>query len=158
MDNISLEVTKYIFQILITVSGAFLAAWLATKRYRSDKLWDKKETTYSELINALHQMKWPASQHIDADREQRKISDEESEKFWFDFKIARKNVCRIAESSSFTVSSDVLTAIGQLENELNTARNVNSWSEHIHLEYSAVDKCIKKIKKIGITDLGIKNF
>ena len=157
MEDINWEVVKYILQIVITVSGAFLAAWLATRRYRSDKWWDKKEAAYSELINALHQMKWPASEHIDAEFENRTINEEESEKLWREFKDARKNIWRIAESSSFLLSSDVLITVRQMEKDLGKARNAHTWFDHLDDQYGAVDKCLKDIKDIGKKDLGLKD-
>ena len=151
------EVGKFILQAIITVCGAFLAAWLATKRHRSDKWWEKKQEAYSEIVNALHLMKWPSSEHIDAAIEHREVDDRASEEMWEEFKESRRNVWRIADSSSFLIDSKVLEAVQEMERNLEKARNAQFWIDHLEEQYTAVDTCLNKIKEIGKRDLGVKN-
>jgi hypothetical protein len=152
-----IEAIKFLLQAAISVGGAFLAAWLATRRFRAERWWDKKTTAYSELVDGLHKMKWPASEHLDAEIESRKISKEESSRLWEEFNAARRNVWRIADSSSFLISGTVLEAVQQLERDLGKARNVGSWFDHLDEQYGAVDRCLTKIKAIGRKELGISD-
>ncbi|MCW8865909.1 MAG: hypothetical protein OQK22_13530 [Colwellia sp.] len=152
-----MEVAKLIVQIIISVGAAFLAAWLANRRFRNEKWWERKADAYANLIEALHDMKWPSGEHFDAEIEHRKLSKEYSEDLWAEFKEARRNIWRIAETSSFVVSSEVLVAVQDMEKALSKARNADSWFEHLDEQWGAVDDCIKKIKEIGKKELSIKN-
>ncbi|MEK2117901.1 hypothetical protein WOB77_23030 [Vibrio parahaemolyticus] len=41
-----IEIIKIAAQILVSIGAAFLAARLATSRYRSEKVWDQKMLAY----------------------------------------------------------------------------------------------------------------
>jgi hypothetical protein len=41
---------------LATLGAAFLGAWLSPRRYRSERLWDRKLETYTEIFNAINQL------------------------------------------------------------------------------------------------------
>lgn len=153
----NIEILKILVQILLSVGAAFLGAWLASRRFRNERWWEKKSEAYSELVEALHNMRWPSSEHIDANIEHRDLSDEYSQELWQKFREARKNVWKIAESSSFLISSEVLEAVQEMERGLSNARNAGSWFEHIDDQGYAIDNCLKKVKYIGSRELGIKN-
>ena len=82
------ELLKLLLQILISGGAALLGARLAAKRFREDRWWEIKMKAYSDLIEALHVMKWPASEHLDAEYEKRKIPEEENQKLWAEFREA----------------------------------------------------------------------
>ncbi|WP_170889293.1 hypothetical protein [Vibrio sp. B1-2] len=151
------EILKIAAQILISIGAAFLAARLATSRYRSEKVWDQKMLAYSELIESLHRMKWPISEHLTASLEGRELSDEASDEQWADYRAARKDVSKVAEKSSFIVSHEVVDVIADLESGRSKARTSQHWIEHLEIEWNAVDECIDKVKKIGNQDLKVKN-
>jgi len=115
------EFEKFILQAAISIGGAFLATHLAMKKFRREKWWEKKAAAYTELIEALHTMKWPVSEHFNAVIESREISKEESHRLWEEFKTARQNIWRIADGSTFLVSEDVMTAVRDMEHDLREA-------------------------------------
>ena len=73
------EVFKFIIQAAISLCGAllaaFLAAHLAMKRFRKEKSWQRKSEIYSELINELHELKYPKERFFDSLAEGIKIDD-----------------------------------------------------------------------------------
>ncbi len=156
-SKMDIEIIKISAQIIISVGAAFLAAYLATSRYRKEKVWEQKMFAYSELIDSLHRMKWPVSEHLTASLEGRELSDEVSEELWADYRKARKDVYKIAERSSFIVSHEVVDAIANLENGRSEARTSVHWQEHLDIELYAINDCLKVVKKIGNRELRIKN-
>jgi hypothetical protein len=48
------EIVKFALQVAIAITSAFLAAWLAARRFRNDRWWEKKATAYSDLVESLH--------------------------------------------------------------------------------------------------------
>ncbi|WP_309044217.1 hypothetical protein [Marinobacter sediminicola] len=153
----NLEILKIFIQILLSVAAAFLGAWLASRRFRNERWWEKKSEAYSELVEALHDMRWPSSEHFDAGIEHRDLPEEYSQELWQEFRKARKVVWKITESSSFLISSDVLKAVQEMERGLSSARNADSWVEHLDEQGDAIDTCLEKIKNIGAKELGINN-
>ncbi|MEH6555897.1 hypothetical protein [Pseudoalteromonas tetraodonis] len=152
----NIEVLKILIQILLSVGAAFLGAWLASRRFRNEYWWQKKSVAYSELVEALHNMRWPSSEHIEAGVEHRDLSDEYSQELWQEFRKARKVVWKITESSSFLISSEVLKAVQKMERGLSNARNADSWFEHLDEQEYAIDSCLEKVKEIGTKELDIK--
>ena len=152
-----MEVVKLIVQISISVGAAFLAAWLANRRFKHERWWERKANAYSDLIEALHNMKWPSAEHVDAEIERRKLTKQDSEELWAEFKEARRTVWRITETSSFLISSEVLKAVQEMEVALNKAKDADTWIEHLDEQWAAIDDCVKKIKALGKKELSIKN-
>ncbi|MDR4520932.1 MAG: hypothetical protein R3E36_10105 [Nitrosomonas sp.] len=151
------EIAKFIAQAAIAVVGAFLAAHLATRRFRSEKWWERKAAAYSELVEALHHMKWYSSEHIDAAMENRWLAKEDKDEYWKQYKEARRNVWRIADASAFLVSPKVHEAIVTLERALGEARNADWWLEHAEQEYAAIQKCLVRVKELARHELGVKD-
>jgi len=149
------EISKFVLQAAIAVVGAFLAANLATRRYRDEKSWEKRLASYVELIDALHRMKWPSSEHLNAEIEGREIDCAESARQWEEFKVARRNVWRVADSAAFLISSEVRDAVQLLERELGVAKSVDSYVEHLDEQFAAVDRCLERVKELGRKELQI---
>ena len=76
---------------------------------------------------------------------------------WEEFKVARRNIWRIADGSAFLISEEVIKAVQEMKRDLSSARNAQSWFEHLDEQYTAVNKCLDRIKEIGKSDLGVKN-
>lgn len=150
-----LELGKFIIQSAISIGGAFLAAHLAMKKFRSEKWWEKRAAAYAELVEALHIMKWPIGEHLEAAYESRDIPDEENNRMWEEFRVARRNIWKIADSSTFLVSGEVMSAVMEMERALGNARNAKSWIDHLDEEFAAIDRCLERVKQIGKSDLGI---
>ena len=54
-----------IIQILLSIGAAFLGAWLASRRFRNERWWEKEiYKAYSELVEALHNMSVPSSETL----------------------------------------------------------------------------------------------
>jgi hypothetical protein len=152
------EIVKFALQAAIAIASAFLAAGLAARRFRNDRWWEKQATAYSDLIESLHNMKRAANEHYNALLEARDVPKEDSEKLWSDYRIARQNAWRIAESSTFIVSEKVQRSVQELEKALGTASNEDTWQGHLDLIVYSVDKCLIEVKEIGRMELKLKHL
>jgi hypothetical protein len=145
-------------QASISIGGAFLAAHIAMKKFRGEKCWEKKALAYTELIGALHSMKWRAGELQDAEQRNKDFTDEEYNRMWEEFEVARKEIGRIADYSTFLISDEVVDAIREMEHSRDIRRDrgtPESRFEDLLEEYTSVDKCLERIKEIGRADLGI---
>jgi len=158
------ELVKVLIQSAIAVGGAFLAANLAVTRFRKEKWWEHKAAIYSDLIGALHEMKWPAVGFFDcamspsdptAPAEPTKLSDEESKRLLTQYDEARQSVRQIAERGSFYISIEVLKEIDKLDQALAAAARADSYEEACSGELAAINSCISSVKEIGRRDLEV---
>lgn len=153
----TVEIVKFLAQAVIAVMGAFLAAHLSMRRFRTEKWWERKAAAYSGLVEALHHMKWYPSEHIDAAIENRELPEEDQSEYWKQYKDARRNVWRIADSSAFLISPRVNEVIVEMEKELGEAKNSDWWFEHAEQQYAAIQKCLDRVKELARQELGVKN-
>lgn len=153
----TVEIIKFLAQGAIAVLGAFLAAYLSMRRFRTEKWWERKAAVYTELVEALHHMKWYPSEQIDAAIENRSLPEEDKADYWKKYKEARRNVWKISDSASFLVSPKVNEAIFEMERKLGEARTSEWWFEHAEQQYAAIQKCLDQVKGLARQDLGVKN-
>ena len=71
----NIKVTSALFQIgvslLVAVTTAWLTVWLSLRRFYREKWWEAKMRAYSDLIQALHNMKRDLEITIPAEMEGR---------------------------------------------------------------------------------------
>lgn len=152
-----LDIVKFLVQASISVGGAFLAAHLAGKRFRTEKWWERKAAAYGELVEALHEMKWVPGEYFEAEIASRKVPKDDGRQYWKEYKIANRKVWRIADQSAFLVSREVLTAIQEMERALEKAKSSDSWFDRIEAEYNAISACLERVKELGREELGIRD-
>lgn len=64
---------------------------------------------------------------------------------------------RIAETSSFLISDEVLVAVREMESGLSSARSAQPWFEHLDEQWATVDVCMKRVKELGARELQVKS-
>ncbi|MEX2474471.1 hypothetical protein [Marinobacter sp.] len=143
--------------ITIAVVASFLSAWLTLRRFRTERWWERKAEAYINLVEALHEMSLVPSEEIAAGAGHRKeLAEDEKAELWENFERAKKKVWKIADSSDFIISSDVLEVIQEMNRGLGHASHNTNWIEFLDDSNSAINECLNKVKKIGAVELGIK--
>ncbi|MBY6071228.1 hypothetical protein KUV35_07990 [Marinobacter salsuginis] len=143
--------------ITIAVVASFLSAWLTLRRFRTERWWERKAEAYIHLVEALHEMSLVPSEEIAAGSGHRKeLTEDEKAELWESFERAKKKVWKIADSSDFIISSDVLAVIQEMNRGLGHASHHTNWIEFLDDSNSAINECLNKVKKIGAVELGIK--
>ena len=67
--------------LFVAVTTAFLTVWLSLRRFYREKWWEAKMRAYSDLIQALHHMKWDVEITIGAE-ERGEIEESDYRKEW----------------------------------------------------------------------------
>lgn len=153
------EILEFVIQTIISLSGVLMAALLATyfamKRFREEKWWQRKAEIYSELINELHELKYPKVRFFDSLVEGIKIDDDEAHELIRLEKDAQIKLLQVAEKSSFFLNESVLFEIRNMDKFINRAKNQESVIEQYQDEIYAIDECISRVMSIGRKDLQI---
>jgi hypothetical protein len=147
------EILEIVVQFGFMIGAAFLAAALASKRFRSERLWDRKAQAYSDLIDGLHHMKFYSNENYEAAIESRDLPEDYAEELWQSYKKARNDVVRIAESSSFLIAGEVEVAVKALEEAMGSARHTQYWQENYETRLVAIEECLKHVKLVGAKEL-----
>ena len=125
------------------------------KRFRKEKLWQRKSEIYSELINELHELKYPKERFFGSLAEGIKIDDDEASELIRREKDSHAKVFQVAERSSFALNNSVLSEIGNMDQYINRAKNQESAIEQYQDEIHAINECISRVMAIGRKDLQI---
>jgi len=153
------EIVKFIAQAIISLCGALLAAllaaYLAMRRFREEKWWQRKSEIYSELINELHELKYPKVRFFDSLVEGIKIDDDEAHELIRRQKDSQNKALQVAERSSFVLNESVLLEVRNMDKCINRAKNLESAIEQYQEEIHAIDECISRVMAIGRKDLQI---
>lgn len=144
-----------LLQLVLTIGAAFLGAWLALMRFRTERWWERKAETYITLVEALHEMSMPTAEIFDAGFRGQDISPEVEKELWDSFKRAKRKVWMIADTADFVISSEVFNAIQEMGQGLSQANDAHDFYTHLDETGKAVDDCLIKVKKIGVQELRI---
>lgn len=144
------------WQLLLTIGAAFLGAWLALMRFRTERWWEFKAESYLDLVEALHEMSMVPAEYINAGASGQNLSKEQQAILWESFRRAKRKVWKIADSVDFVISSDVANVILEMNRGLSKADDNRDLYEHLEETEKAVNECLKNVKAIGAKELGVK--
>jgi hypothetical protein len=140
--------------LLVAVTTALLTVWLSLRRFYREKWWEAKMQAYTNLIQALHHMKWDLQISI---RSQWKGDDEETEyqKEWgAKHQAAWEEVRKQIDVGEFLYSSNSVKILRALDSE--TAPDEDEpYIDHLEKLQVAVEKCLPAIKVSARIDLGL---
>ena len=104
---------------------------------------------YSDLVEALHTRKWHVREYLSAEEERRALPEEYSQQLSQEARTARAAIWRIAESSSFLLSAEVMQAVEIMQRKLNQARTQKTWHSILDEEYDAINACLIEVNALG---------
>ncbi len=133
-------------QFAATVIGVSLAAWLAMRKFKTEKVWEIKSSLYSELIRLLDEH----TSHIESYFHPVSIDDVSSCKKAEISKLCRLNQLYLSEAikevNKFLTCTDGIDLSPGSQNQL------------IFIEHDAAYDCLSKVIRIAASDLGIKQI
>ena len=150
-----MDLTLLIVHAAIATGTAFLAAYLATRRFRTERWWTRKAQAYSDLVEGLHRMLWHASEYLRVSYPYEKDEAREEDRNWTEYLEARREVCRIANTAPFLVVTGVQEAVRVLEGSLGKDVDGGNFTAIAEHEEKAVEECLLKVKSLGAKDLGL---
>ena len=153
--------------LLIAVATSFLTVWLALRRFRSEKWWERKAELYSKLVEALYDMHCYSRDWLDdyeAVHEHESPEQQQKRKARLDERLARhqrggEEVQKIAVIGSFVVSDAVAADIMRMRKEYAAAMATFHHADIYEVVgdcMKAVDECLARVREHAKEDLGIQ--
>ncbi|MEP3113275.1 hypothetical protein [Nisaea sp.] len=147
-----------IFKAIVPVFGAvlvsFYAIHLALKRFYKEKIWEAKFSSYANILESLHEMRWDLKISIEAE-EGRRGADTEYQKEWNERHIkAWENIRKKVDVGDILFSVESVKILEDLINESNRD-DEGGYPDHLFILDKAVNRCLVRIKKSARTDLGL---
>lgn len=132
---------------------AMLATYLALKRFRAEKLWEKKVDAYTQLIGAAHEMKRTRDAELDALAAGDNDRKEYGKKLWTESHDAKRLIFRLSDAASFLISEEIERATHELKAALEFSLQSDSWAEIMKKERIALDAYLRRIKDVARKEL-----
>ena len=151
-------IEKFGVPLLVGFIGAFFAARLAISKHRYEKVWEKRIDAYTDIINALHEMKRPRDRFYEAEIKGFELSEETREELWDRSRNARRKIEKAIDTSAFLISPTMGVILQEFESSMEKALNEeDDWLELITAEYAAVNKCLNSVKLVASSELKLNS-
>jgi hypothetical protein len=149
--NVGLHLTPSLgtlaLQAVSALAIALLSAWLTVKlsqrRFRAERLWDRRVVAYERVIEAFYKSKRFSSEHLDAQFSDREVPDERDEELRRLAQEAHEEIRRTADIGGFTLSAAALKVISDYEQEAKDPEWITMWHDHLEHDYKVTDKYLK---------------
>jgi hypothetical protein len=151
---------EYLIRITTAVVVAIISAWITVKlslrRFRSEKWWELKVQTYQNVIEALHNSKLFADEHLEAGYNFREVSDERDKELRQKAKAGHEELGKIMDIGAFMLSEEATARLQRYRKEAKAAGEEPDWVGYLEADYAALDNCLKDFIEIARRDLGTK--
>jgi hypothetical protein len=152
------SIETLLVQAISTLAIAIFSSWLTVKlslkRFRTERLWDRKVIAYERVIDAFHKSKKFSSEHLDAEYVNRELPKERDTELRRLAQEAQEEIRRTADIGSFTLSTNALKLLEKYSRESGDDDHIDSWQEHLEHDYTVTDKYMKLFIEEAKRDLG----
>lgn len=142
---------------LVSMFVAWLAATLAARttlqRFYKERMWERKATAYTTILEALYISQDWYSRHLDAEYEGKTLTEEKAKEMTRQSVEARTTMMRAVEGQTWLLSPQVKEAITTMDKALD--QDFHIWSEMLDESWGAVRDAREAITALARRDLAI---
>ncbi|MBI3504039.1 MAG: hypothetical protein HY059_04300 [Proteobacteria bacterium] len=146
---------------IIAVLAAYIAVPLALKRFKSERIWDKQLSTFSDIVESLSEMLRITGIRLDRHVERKDDDNERSKAYLSDLSDRYKKAERKLEGASATarllLGPEVEKAINRFEKRMEQAAQAFDLFECLDEEGDAIKDCLESILNLA-KSAGIKIY
>lgn len=159
-DVLKAVIISLIPSLIVAIFTAKLTVTYSINQFRTEKWWDKKHETYSNIVTCLSKLlycyrKW--TEEFD-DGEPLKLSDESKKKLMEKYNTAIVELHEIANACVFNISEKASEEIKNLRDEIDNEFSAVNWFEDAPNKHLLIESCIRNIKVYAQEDLNIKKL
>lgn len=141
--------------ITVSIITAIFAVYLAMRRFRADKWWERKHESYTRLLQVIHRMVRNAETHLDDSTGERGMTQEEKRHLEEDWKVLHREYCEVRDLADFDLSSEAVESLGKFDAARISARNNEDVYVWISQDLEASKRCLADIKSAARRDLRV---
>ena len=139
--------------LIVAVATSYLTVRLSVRQFRSQKWWEKKQETYSEILKSLSDLKIYAEVAID--EQSHVISKEQRELRSPDWSKAQIAIDRIAHIGPLMISKEADAHLATLREELMISHNEKTIYDIAEAQFAALEKALENIRACARRDLEV---
>lgn len=138
--------------ILVAIITAYVTVRLSLHRFRDERLWERKFTSYEELLGALHDLKRYSEAYVEAEEEGHEFSKVEPE-LAAKRKAARSAVFKSIDTGELVLAPQAVESLSSLAVALDKALRLRSFYEMASAEVEALNRALVEVRAIARDDL-----
>jgi hypothetical protein len=150
MEDIASKAVVAVLTALVTIP---LTAWLSTRRFYSEKWWERKLEAYLALIEALHHLSLPFDQAIEAMIEHRELPKDKQDAYWAKHAEAEAEIMKQIDMSELLISPQAVQLLHNMFKSSSAAKADTDWVGYVTHNQKAISVCINNLKPLAMADL-----
>lgn len=150
MENILYQIAT---GLLISVVTAWITVQLSLRRFRSERLWERKVNAYERIFESLHHLKTYCDGHLKAEECGSKLDIDREQELYGNFKLALEEINKYRDVGSFLIAESAVERLKHFEKELEMSYEGKTIYEIADNQYGYVTSCIKDINVIARSDI-----
>ena len=150
-------IASVLASIIVGIAAALLSSHLTLKRFRRQRLWEKKFTTYTEILDALFKIEIESRRSGGKELYNEQYKEGYLEQLKVDSRIAFRFLHKSAAIGKIVISTEAAEALEKFITE--TAEAIEKegyWGETMMFTSDKAGECIEAIEKAAKEDLNIK--
>lgn len=148
---------QIIVGIIIAAVSSFLTVQLSLKRYRTEKWWEKRAETYTNILGLLHDAKEFSEENMEADLAGRELTEQEDKDLRARSTVCTNEIYRAMDMGQFYFSPEAIARLKKYKKESSEAGMNGDWNTYLVEDFDAAESCLKDIIKIAKSDLRVED-
>ena len=153
--NVSLLVLNLLTAILVAIVTALISVWLAFRRFRAERFWERRIDSYSRIIDALHSAKAFAEDHFEAEVEGTKLLPDRVAELSARSLQGKDEVFKAIDTGALLLPQHAIDRLRKYASDVTEASHSRSWPEYLEGQIEATQDCMRDITAIARRDLGL---
>jgi hypothetical protein len=149
-------ILKIFAGIAIATFSSWITVQLSLRRFRTEKLWERKVDAYLRVIEALHDSKSFSEHTYNAELQMNKLSDERNEELMARSRIAQDEIDKAIDLGAFLFSVGAINILTNYEKEISEISTDQTWFQYLEDDLLATKKCLKNLIENAKNDLKFK--
>ena len=141
--------------LIVAVITSIITVRLSIRRFHAEKWWEKKQDTYSKLLEALHHAKKYAAEYLGEYDNGRNMPADKSEELTKDWKAFSRELKKLHDLASFILSEKAVNILSEYMQEKKEAVNEEDVYDWIKNDLAAANKCLERLKIEAKRDLKV---
>ena len=154
MNSLPSLLANILLSLLTAFVASGLTAWVALRRFREDKWWEQKFSSYTAIFNELHDMGAIFNEDLESLKHGREFSEEDSSMLRHRYASAKRTLEKQLDVDEFLLSPDSVAALRKLGRQLTHAGPEGpSFSDYVMHSNNALIECLENLRILAKNDL-----
>jgi hypothetical protein len=133
--------------LVVSIITAYVTVRLSLRQFYSQRWWERKAETYSSIIEHLSYLYYYLAEWEAENLNERKLGPGTKRELSEGYRKSRESLTKAAAIGSYIVSDNAANSLKELLRELNKYDPEGNLGADIERHYTAVEKCIAKIRE-----------